>query len=352
MEPSRRAHGPASSNGRNAIEAVFFDIRDTLGIVDRKGHLVTYKPTTDQLLAAMRDLVGLRIGLITNLPANVSPAEGRKMVEEAGLGKYLDPDGFISNHDADADKPDARIYVAAAARMKVPVERCLFVGENLIEVVGAQKAGMKAMLKPFPPGREFLLKPVERGAPTPTDSGRLSERLMEEDHLIAKRIVVCGMKIREVLESGAGAASAPARAMGLLVWLTRHFVDAFHHRKEEEVLIPFAIMRGLAPSECAFVALEHEQGRGYFAALDVALRRFQAGDARALKDFSLALQGFAELYREHGRKEDDVLFKKIGETQSDTDDALVIDLMQRIGPADLTLYLALIAEMELELGIS
>ena len=58
-------------------KAIFFDIRDTLGIVDRKGHLVKYQPTTDQSLDAMKKVIGLRISLITNLPADVSTkAEG------------------------------------------------------------------------------------------------------------------------------------------------------------------------------------------------------------------------------------------------------------------------------------
>jgi FMN phosphatase YigB (HAD superfamily) len=37
----------------------------------------------------------------------------------------------------------------------VPVGRCLYVGENLVEVIGAIAAGMKAVLKPCPPGREL-----------------------------------------------------------------------------------------------------------------------------------------------------------------------------------------------------
>lgn len=37
------------------------------------------------------------------------------------------------------------------------VGRCLFVGENLIEVIGAIAAGMKAILGPCPPGRDLLL---------------------------------------------------------------------------------------------------------------------------------------------------------------------------------------------------
>jgi len=39
----------------------------------------------------------------------------------------------------------------------VPIELCLYAGENLIEVIGAIAAGMKAVLKPCPLRRD--LKP-------------------------------------------------------------------------------------------------------------------------------------------------------------------------------------------------
>jgi hypothetical protein len=37
----------------------------------------------------------------------------------------------------------------------VPVKKCLYVGENLIEVIGALAAGLQAVLKPCPPGRDL-----------------------------------------------------------------------------------------------------------------------------------------------------------------------------------------------------
>jgi len=336
-----------------AAEAVFFDIRDTLGVVDRTGHMVKYKPTTDLLLEAMKQVVGLRIGLITNLPQNVSSDEGKAMVKEAGIWPFLDARGWVTNHDAGVDKPKPEIFAYAARQMELPPERCVFVGENLMEVIGAQAAGMRTVLKPFPPGREFLNKPIKPLLPDAKSSGRLSEIIMEEDHLVGKRIVGAGIKIAERLASGPEAVMANRRllrAVGILVWLTRNFIDPFHHRKEEEVLIPLALARGLDPRDCAFVSIEHEQGRTYFRGMAIALERIHSGDAGAVGEFGHLLQGFIALYKEHGRKEDDELFKKLGDVLTDVDDGLIVDLMARIGPADITLYLALIGEMEAELA--
>ncbi|MGH3933378.1 MAG: HAD-IA family hydrolase [Pseudonocardiaceae bacterium] len=331
------------------VEAVFFDIRDTLGVVDRRGHLLKYKPTTDQLLEAMKQVVGLRIGLITNLPENVSSSDGEEMVKEAGIWEFLDPQGWVTNHDAGVEKPTPEIFVFAARQMGLAPERCLFVGENLTEVIAAQAAGMRAVLKPFPPGREFLHKPIKALPPEAKSSGRLTEIVLEEDHLVDKRIVGAAMTISDRLAGDPAAVMADQkllRAMGLLVWLTKNFIDPFHHRKVEEVLIPFALARGLDPRDCAWVALEHDQGRTYFRGMDLALRRMQSGDANACKDFAYCVGGFVELYKEHARKENDELFTTLGDMLTEADDALIVDLMGRIGPADLTLYLTVIAEME------
>jgi HAD superfamily hydrolase (TIGR01509 family) len=102
----------------------------------------------------MHDL-GLRIGIITTLGTQLTNAQALDMLEQAGLKQFLDPQGFVSDHDAGVAKPKPEIYRFAAQKAHVEISRCLFVGENLVEVIGATLAGMKAMLKPCPPGREL-----------------------------------------------------------------------------------------------------------------------------------------------------------------------------------------------------
>lgn len=334
-------------------KAAFFDIRDTLGVVDRKGHLVPYRPSSFQLLDAMRGL-GLRTGLITNLPNDVTTADGLLMATDAGFGEYLDPDGFVTNHEAGFEKPDPRIYAFAASKMKLDVAECIFVGENLPEVIGAAAAGMKTVLKPFPPGREFLLKPTTPGEITSISSGKLTEVILEEDHLIAKRIVGAGAKLKgkldAITEPNPAAIAAFLQPMGLIVWLTRHYIDPFHHRKEEEVMFPFALMKGLPATELVPTLQDHEQGRAYFRAMEAAYQRVSLGETAAFTEFAGLLGAFVSLYKAHGKYEDDVLFKKIGDLLSSEDDAVMTELIARIGPADPTLYLNLIATLETSLG--
>lgn len=137
------------------VDFVFFDIGGTLGERNASnGNFVPF-PSSAALLKAMRDL-GLRVGIITTL-GTLTNAEGLALLKSAGLSQFLDPAGFISDHDAGTAKPNLAIYRFAAQRVGVPLGRCLFVGENLIEVIGAVAAGMKTVLKPSPPGRELPL---------------------------------------------------------------------------------------------------------------------------------------------------------------------------------------------------
>ncbi len=137
------------------LEFVFFDIGGTLGEPDpATGQLVPFA-SSRKLLKTVRGIFGLGVGVITSL-GPLSNAQGRALLEQAGLATFLDPQGFVSEHDNnEIAKPDPAIYQVAAERVSVPVDRCLYVGENLIEVLGAITAGMQALLKPCPPGREL-----------------------------------------------------------------------------------------------------------------------------------------------------------------------------------------------------
>jgi FMN phosphatase YigB (HAD superfamily) len=141
--------------GPMAISFVFFDIGGTLGERDpATGKLHAY-PSSLGLLSAIRDGIGMRIGVITTL-GPLSNDEGRALLSQAGLASFIDPQGFVSEHDVNGiGKPHRAIYQFAAQRAGVPIENCLYIGENLIEVVGAMASGMQAILKPCPPGREL-----------------------------------------------------------------------------------------------------------------------------------------------------------------------------------------------------
>ena len=139
---------------QNEIDFAFFDIGGTLGERNASTNVFTPFPTSAGLLKTLRDQLGLRIGIITTA-GSLTNAQVSTLLQTAGLAQFISPGALISEHDAGVAKPDVKIYKFAAQRVGVPTNRCIFVGENLIEVIGAMNAGMKAVLKPCPPGREL-----------------------------------------------------------------------------------------------------------------------------------------------------------------------------------------------------
>ena len=350
------------------VDVVFFDLRDTLGEVDRPGHLVPYRPSTEKLLTALRQVIGAKIGIITNLPDDVSADDGRRMIADAVLsadgnggrvtiGDFVDPRGIIINHEAGASKPDPRIYQHAAAQFGVATERCMFVGENLIEVLAAEAAGMKAQLKPCPPGREFLPSVITKLGQSEKDSGRAFEAFLEHQHLLEERIFACGSAIVDELRKLLPGEPIPAHvrtAMGLLMYIVENFADQAHLQAEEAV-IPLAVARGMEPVKGRWALVQHDQARAYWAAMGIAWRRIQFGDAGdvpyAIGDFWRLTEAFVILFRQHAERENDDLYPEMGRFFTDADDTLILNLIRHIGPADFGPYVGIVDAMEEALGL-
>jgi hypothetical protein len=366
-----------------APRVVFFDVRDTLGEVDRPGHLVPYRPSTRKLLEAVQTLGG-QLGAITNLPDDVSDEQGRDMVTSAVLdvdaqsgksttiGDFIARDSIVTNHQAGANKPDRAIYEFAAEKLGVKCDDCLFIGENLIECLGAEAAGMRSVLKPCPPGREFLPALQGKLGSSPTDSGRQFEAMLEHEHLLGERIFAIGEAIANEVSKAVGEpmkqpsedqwTSPPAvklpepvqRAVAYFVHLIDHFADPVHLRAEE-AMVDVAIACGWDPRAPQWMFDQHDQARAYWAAIDVAWRRVQFGDADdryyALVDLGALTRAFVYLFKAHAVRENNQLYPTAGGYFSDADDALVLNILQHSGPADITPYVGMVERAEALLGI-
>jgi beta-phosphoglucomutase-like phosphatase (HAD superfamily) len=362
---------------------IFFDVRDTLGEVDSPGHLVPYRPSTQKLLEAVKQL-GVRTGVITNLPPDVDDAAGRRMVVEAVLsqdpatgrhvtiGEFIARDDIITNHEAGHDKPSREIFAFAAAKLGAEPSRCLFVGENYVECLGAQLAGMRSLLKPCPPGREFLPALQGKLDGSANDSGRQFEALLEHEHLLGERIFAIGEAIADQVDGLVDGkipaqqpdawTSPPAivlpdalrRATAFFVHLIDHFADPVHLRAEE-AMAEVAVACGMERSEVQWVFNQHDQARAYWGAIDVAWRRIESGDDDdrfyALLDLSALNRAFVRLFKAHAVRENNQLYPGAGAFFSDADDALVLNLLQHSGTSDITPYIGMVERAEALLGI-
>ena len=350
------------------LRAIFFDARDTLGNVDRPGHLVPFRPTTEQLLESVKAL-GVKIGVITNLPKDVSADQGKKMVTDAVLsqnpktgklrtiGDYIPADHILTNHEAGVSKPDPRIYRKAAELLGVKPSEALFCGENLPECLGAAAAGLNYQLKPFPPGHEFLSALITKLGGSKTNSGRAFEALFEMEHMLGERIFAIGTACCNALKEQdpkKPIAEGVRAAMGIFVYLIDAFADPTHLRAEEAV-IPLAVARGMDPKVTQWVLNHHEQARAYWRCIDVAWNRILNGDpadrAMAIGDWWRSTEAFVVLFEHHAERETDEFYPTAGSFLTDNDDTLLMGIIMQMGWRDIGPFAGMVEAAEKAVGI-
>lgn len=90
----------------------------------------------------------------------------------------------------------------------------------------------------------------------------------------------------------------------------REFADHCHHAKEEKILFPAMIAKGVPKSGCPIEGLlrEHDQGRELVGALARANEAYAAGVAGAAETLRAAIAGIQRLYPNHIWKEDQMVF--------------------------------------------
>jgi hemerythrin-like domain-containing protein len=183
------------------------------------------------------------------------------------------------------------------------------------------------------------------------------EKLFEQEHVLTERILDCGRAIvanLRQMEPGERIPAGTFTAMAILVYLNENFADQTH-LAAEEAAIPIAIARGMPPKDAAWVYTDHDQGRAYAKAVDVAWRRITGDDEtdypHAIDDFARCTEGLVNMFEYHAEREDRLLFPEMARYLSEADDDLIMHVVTQIGPADVSPYIALVADMEIALGI-
>jgi putative hydrolase of the HAD superfamily len=100
-------------------------------------------PDAVPVLRAVRER-GLRVGVVSDTGFDLRPALGR-----TGLSPYLD--AVVLSYQLGVCKPAPEPFRAACARLAVPPERALMVGDNPLTDGGAVGAGLTTLLLPAPP---------------------------------------------------------------------------------------------------------------------------------------------------------------------------------------------------------
>lgn len=127
----------SAGNSCTGLEAVFFDLGDTLVEFNSSSGLFELRPgaatTVDQLQA-----LGVRLGIITNVPSTWDRSDLEAVLEEP---EFLDEfEVLVLSSQAPASKPDPAIYLFAHDMLSggVTITRTAFVGETLGEIADAE----------------------------------------------------------------------------------------------------------------------------------------------------------------------------------------------------------------------
>ncbi len=146
------------------VEKVVWDLFNILNLSTSDGLYdsfieVYYKPITDQLtlIDGAEDVLryfkerNLKIGLVSN---TIFPERFHlRELKRFGIYPYLD--NYLFSSRLGVRKPHPQIFLKVLSELDVKPSQAVFVGDRLIEDVGgAQKAGMKGILK-YHEGRDY-----------------------------------------------------------------------------------------------------------------------------------------------------------------------------------------------------
>lgn len=120
-----------------SIQVIFFDIGDTL-VKDKQ-----WMPGAKDILA---DLAShrMRLGLISNTGDLTREQVEALLPDDFDLGIFEEGLVFLSS-EIGIEKPELSLFLMAVQHASVSPWQTLFIGENLIETLAAQQAGMQTV---------------------------------------------------------------------------------------------------------------------------------------------------------------------------------------------------------------
>lgn len=107
-----------------------------------------------------------------------------------------------------------------------------------------------------------------------------------------------------------------------IVEFLRDYADLRHHQREEGIVFPLLIQRGVPPHGCPIGGLnnEHEQGRVLVTTLNEAITGYEEHRADADATLRQTLQDLVTLYQKHLWMEDAMVFPMAEKLVTEADD--------------------------------
>ncbi|MCC6729757.1 MAG: hemerythrin domain-containing protein [Chthonomonadales bacterium] len=156
--------------------------------------------------------------------------------------------------------------------------------------------------------------------------------LLEREHHYIQKVVGVLALMADRLEAGA---EADVTTLEGAADFLRGYADLAHHGKEEVLLFPLLIEKGVGPRGCPIGALnaEHVEGREKVAHLAEAVTAYAAGRPGAREPLIAVLRDLAEFYPSHIWKEDYLLFPMTNKLLEDTEQAVLMEAFRKADEA-------------------
>jgi hemerythrin-like domain-containing protein len=142
--------------------------------------------------------------------------------------------------------------------------------------------------------------------------------VLEREHRFIEKIVQACQTASEEITDGK---PVDADLLRRIVEFMRNYADKCHHGKEEIILFPALIKKGVPMTGCPIGALtaEHVQGRHLVGGLSDTVALLPNAEVEARKAILENLQGIHRLYPNHIWKEDYLLFPMTLKVMKDKD---------------------------------
>jgi hemerythrin-like domain-containing protein len=152
--------------------------------------------------------------------------------------------------------------------------------------------------------------------------------VLEEEHRLILQAVAVMTALADALEAGQ---AVEGQVFQDIVEFMRTYADKRHHGKEEDLLFPLLLARGIPPQGCPIGALrgEHEEGRALVRAFAGAAAAY-GEDRAAARAVITALRALTQLYPSHIWKEDYLLFPMTNKVLGPEDQSALYEQFQAV----------------------
>jgi len=170
------------------------------------------------------------------------------------------------------------------------------------------------------------------------------------DNLIDDHTII--QEVMDIMERITTVKDPSVEHLEFIVTFIREYADGFHHAKEEGLLFPKLVDKGISKEfgPIGMMLREHEEGRNFVKGMAENLELYKSGKKEALEAVYQNMTGYVNLLRDHISKENNILFRMADQVLSDDEQSTLLNQFamaqaNNIGQDKIDKYLARVNEL-------